>query len=112
MISILNLLNVFRLFRQFNRCIILICFLRSLYTVVIHMNDLCIGHIHIQTTEIINDGCQCIKVYSCIIRNIQVKVCVQHCDCLFSLTIRICRIRFGIGFLVTEAHVQKCISIN
>ncbi len=76
------------------------------------MNDLCIGHIHIQTAKVINNGCQRIEVYGRVIRNIQVKVCIQHGDRLLCFSISICGICLGIGFLVTESHVQKCITVN
>ena len=72
------------------------------------MNDLCIGHIHIQTTKVINNGNQCIKVYGCIICNVQVKVCIQHVDCLFCITCCISCISLTVH-IITD--VEKCISI-
>ena len=105
---ILDCLDIIRSVRKFNRCIVFTGLFRSLYTVVVHMNDLGIRHIHIQTTKVINDRCQCIKVYCSVLSNIQIKVCVQHSDRLFSFTVSICCIRLGIRIIT---KIKKSVSI-
>ena len=109
MITVLDFFLIFRFFRKFNWCVAESCILGCLYTVVIHMHDFRIGHIHIKTAQIINDRCKCIEFNSSIICNIQIQVGIQHGDCLFRTAICICSIRFGIGII---AKVQKCITIN
>ena len=112
MILILDFLDVIRSLRKFDRCVVLLSFLCCLYTVIVHMNDLGVGHIHIQTSEVIDNGCQCIEVYSCIIRYVQVKVCIQHGDRLLCLAVCIGSICLGVSFLVAESHIQKSITVN
>ena len=76
------------------------------------MNDLRIGHIHIQSAKVINNRCQCTEVYSCIVCNIQVKVGIQHSDRLLCLSVCISCICLRIGFFITESHIQKGITVN
>ena len=108
MIMILNCLDIIRSVRKFDWCIILTCFFGCLYTVVIHMNNLGIRHIHIQSTKVIDDRCQRIEVYGCIFADVQVEVCIQHCDRLFGFTVSIRCVRLGIS-IVTK--IEKGISI-
>ena len=97
MITIVNFLNILRLRRKFNRCIIFSSLFRSLHTVIVHVNDFRIGHVHIKSAEAVHDCGQSIKIHSSIICNIQIKIGVQHGNRLFRPSVGIGRVRLGIG---------------
>ena len=107
MITVVDLFDILRSLRQFNRSVILADICRGFYTVIVHMFNLCIGHINIQTSKSINNRSQRVEVYCCIICNVQVHIPVQHAHC-FCRTFGISCIGFRIGFTI---NIQKCVSV-
>ena len=108
MITVVDLLNILRSFRKLDRRIGLACFFGSLLTVVIHMDNLRIGHIHIQAAKTVNDLRQSVKVHCRVFCYIQVQVGVQHGDRLFRASVSVRRVCFGICVV---SQVQKRIPV-
>ena len=73
------------------------------------MNHLCIGKRDLQTTNCVYCCSQCIKIYSSIIRNIQIQVGIQHGNSLLRTTVCISCICLGISII---ANIQKRITVN
>ena len=108
MISVVDLLDVFRLRRKLDGSIIQACIFSGFHTVIIHVDDLRVGHIHIQSAEAVNDRSQSIEIHRSVICDIQVKIRIQHGDRLLRTAVGVSRVGLGVGAV---SQIQQCIPV-